>query len=61
MANTQDIVRVLRVIEYVGKREWVEHTVALSIQGEKDFGDGNFIRAGTIGMYPEILEVTSNG
>ena len=28
-----DIVRVLRVIEYIGPREWVEATLKRSIQG----------------------------
>lgn len=32
----EDIVRVLRVVEYEGPRSWVEATVAKSIHGEKD-------------------------
>lgn len=50
-----DIVRVLRVIEYVGEREWVESTVANSIQGTKTVSYKGTIRAATIGSYPEIL------
>lgn len=50
----QEIVRVFRIIEYVGTREWVEKTVSLSIQGQKVV-DGNTIKAATLGMYPEIL------
>lgn len=50
-----DIVRVLRVIEYEGPREWVEHTVARSIQGEKEVGNGRVIRAATVAIYPKIL------
>lgn len=50
-----DIVRVLRVIEYVGPRKRVEETVAKSIHGERPFGQGLVIRAATIGAYPEIL------
>lgn len=54
-----DIVRVLRIIEYVGEREWVEKTVANSIQGTKFLGRGNYIAAATIGSYPEILYQTN--
>lgn len=54
----EKIVRVLRVIEYVGPQSWVESQVAGSIQGERRFGPNNerIIRAATIGVYPEILE-----
>ena len=58
---SEDIVRVLRVIEYVGPRERVESTVAKSIHGTKDAGLGLTIRAATIGAYPEILKEISNG
>lgn len=51
-----DIVRVLRVIEYVGPRDRVEDVVAKSIHGEKDAGYGLVIKAATIGVYPEILK-----
>ena len=58
-----DKVRVLRIIEYVGPRDWVERVVAESIQGTKVIERrGNvdkaecLIRAATIGSYPEILE-----
>ena len=59
-----EVVRVLRVVEYVGDREWVEWQVAHSIQGEKEVdstlsnnphGKG-IIKAATIGIYPEILK-----
>jgi hypothetical protein len=50
-----DIVRVLRVIEYVGERDDVERIVRLSIHGEKDLGNGMTIRAATVGTFPEIL------
>jgi hypothetical protein len=53
-----DRVRVLRVIEYVGDRSWVEQEVARSIHGTKvidgKYGKGE-IRAATIGVYPEIF------
>lgn len=50
-----DVIRVLRVIEYVGERDWVEQTVANSIHGEKCIGRGNVIRAATIGITNEII------
>jgi hypothetical protein len=53
-----DIVRVLRIIEYVGPRDKVEKQVAASIHGEKTFSMGSVtVKAVTIGTYPEILEV----
>jgi hypothetical protein len=58
----REIVRVLRVIEYVGDREAVEDLVTKSIHGEKHISNyGKLlgqvtIRAATIGTYPEILE-----
>ena len=54
---SEDIVRVLRVIEYVGPRKWVEETVARSVHGTKHFSaPERSIRAATIGAYPEVLE-----
>lgn len=51
----EDRVRVLRVIEYIGRRSWVEETVAQSIQGTRKLPENGEIRAATIGDYPEIL------
>lgn len=54
----RDIVRVLRVIEYVGDRQWVEGQVDKSIHGTKIPNPRfphNQIRVATIGTYPEIL------
>lgn len=51
----EDVVRVLRVIEYSGPRSRVEDTVAKSIHGERDIGNGLIIRAATVGTFPEIL------
>jgi len=56
-----DTVRVLRIIEYVGPRDEIEHVVKHSIQGERRYiqnGKEVVIRAATIGTYPEILEKT---
>jgi hypothetical protein len=50
-----DIIRVLRVVEYVGPRDKVEQQVARSISGPANFGNGVIIRAATVGQYPEVL------
>lgn len=67
-----DRIRVLRVVEYEGPREWVEVVVAEAIHGEKIVSafrgtreEGKVIgqltiRAATIGCYPEILKKPSN-
>jgi hypothetical protein len=52
----EETVRVLRIIEYVGPRNWVERVVSESIHGTKMIGDDRMIRAATIGEYPEILD-----
>lgn len=59
---TTDRVRVLRLVEYEGPREWVERTVEKSIHGTKDVFNGTgaggpyYIRAVTLGSFPEILK-----
>lgn len=42
-----DVVRVLRIVEYVGERAWVEDQVARSIHGVKKLRHGE-IRVATI-------------
>ena len=54
-AMSEEIVRVLRVIEYVGPRSRVERTVEGSIQGTRDCGNGLKIRTATVGSFPELL------
>jgi len=54
-----DIVRVLRILEYVGPREWVEMTMqknAVPSNGCYQVDKDKFIRSAVIGQYPEILE-----
>lgn len=54
-----DKVRVLRIIEYVGDREWVEDTLkkgSIPADGAKDFGKGKIIKSCLIDKFPEILE-----
>lgn len=51
-----DIVRVLRVIEYVGPRDLIEKQIKHSIHGTKQFDNGVIINVATIGEFPEIME-----
>lgn len=55
---TEDIVRVLRIIEYTGPRSLVEKQISNSIHGTRCPGNGVIIRAATIGEYPEIMDRT---
>lgn len=52
----EDIVRVIRIIEYVGPRGKIETQIANSLHGTKDWGNGVRISAATIGEFPEIIE-----
>ena len=53
-----DIVRILRVVEYIGPRDLIENQVNTSLHGTKMFGPGNAIKisAATIGTFPEIMQ-----
>ena len=55
-----DLVRVIRIIEYVGPREWVEKTVAKSIHGIKTLDNGARITAMTLGEFPESVTEVAN-
>lgn len=55
-----DKVRVLRILEYVGDREWVEEALKrcqVPVDGIKVFGgdNQNIIKSCTIDKFPEIL------
>lgn len=50
-------IRIVRIITYVGDRDWVEDTVRKSIHGHKEVRDGNYIYAATIGVFPERFDV----
>jgi hypothetical protein len=56
MVMTEDIVRVIRIIEYVEPRDKIEKQIAGSVHGVKEWGNGVRITAVTLGEYPEILE-----
>lgn len=53
-------VRVLRLLEYVGDRRWVESQIRRSIHGEQVFYSndehgGGVIRAVSLNEFPEIV------
>lgn len=51
----REIVRVIRVLEYVGPRRWVEHQLKMaSVQGTKVLPQGE-IRSAIIGYAPDIF------
>lgn len=55
-----DTIRVFRILMYEGDRRWVEAVIATSIHGTKEVKSQDYgkcyIKAATIGTYPEILE-----
>lgn len=53
--TSEELVRVLRVIEYTGPRALVEAQVERSLHGTKRLTNGVTIKAATIGEYPELL------
>ncbi len=49
-------VRVLRVMEYVGSRKWVEETLSRNgVKGTYALGNGNSIKSAIIGEFPDIF------
>ena len=57
--SSQDQIRVLRIVEYVGDRAWVERQVAQSLHGTREVswkeGKGK-ITSATLHEFPEVLE-----
>lgn len=58
--SKEDIVRVLRVVEYIGPRELVDQQIAASLHGERrvrtsqGHEGGVLIRAATVGVIPGL-------
>lgn len=57
-------VRVLRILEYVGDREWVEETLkkgAVPANGssERYSGKDNIIKSAIIDQFPEVLNYSN--
>lgn len=57
---SDDIVRVFRIIEYVGPRMWVEDAVRRSVSF-RAFETNKYIQGVTLGTFPEILARASEG
>lgn len=58
-----DKVRVLRIIEYVGNRKWVEETLKrgeIPSSGSKSFGNECVIKSALIDQFPEIVQEKSD-
>jgi hypothetical protein len=56
----KEIVRVLRILEYVGERDWVEETLARGSvpangTSAKHTGTTNIIKSAIIDQFPEVL------
>ena len=51
-----DMIRVLRIVEYIGDRDVVERTLNKSIHGIKTVNRDLTIIATTIGGFPEIMK-----
>lgn len=62
MSTSPEIVRVLRLLEYVGERTWVEDTLERSgvpLNGTSPNWGRNcsgYIRSGMIGNFPEVVQ-----
>lgn len=49
--------RVLRLVEYIGPREWVEETVRRAVHGTHRFDNGKSVTGVTLTEYPEVLRI----
>jgi hypothetical protein len=61
----KEIVRVLRILEYVGERDWVEDTLArgsVPANGTSAHHTGtrNIIKSAIIDQFPEVLSKVEN-
>ena len=56
-----EIIRVLRVLEYEGPREWVEKTLSeRCIKGERSISDKAVIREAIVGETPTVMTISYN-
>ena len=53
----EDLVRVLKIVEYIGPRKAVEALLDASLHGAKKVPGDVLIRVGVVGDYPELLGV----
>jgi len=50
-----EVVRILRLVEYVGDRTWVARTVSQALHGTRKFDGGQQITATTLTEFPESI------
>lgn len=56
--NGKEPVRVVRLIEYIGTREWVEHSLNnRGVKGTRIVTGGCMIREAILGEFPEVMKV----
>lgn len=59
--NSEEIVTIIRVLEYTGTRKWVENTLNkghIPTNGIKVFGENCTIKSATLGTFTEIINNT---
>jgi len=55
--RNMDRVRVIRVLEYEGPRDWVEDCLShRGVKGTKNLGNGCVIREAIVGDFPAVVE-----
>lgn len=57
----EDVVRVIRIIEYVGPRDWMEkqlaqNSIKIIMTGYTKEGDAWSIREATLNQFPEVIK-----
>lgn len=53
-----NIIRIIRILEYVGPRDVIEKTLshaAVPLNGERHFGQ-SCIRSAVLGIFPEVMQ-----
>ena len=64
MSNSEDIIRVIRILEYTGPREKVEENLnRRAVKGQQVWGPKearHSIREALLGEFPELIETKEN-
>lgn len=63
MKTKSDIIRIVRILEYIGPREQLEYSLsktAVPLNGQHIYGDC-CIRSATLGSFAEVLERAASG
>ena len=51
----EPLYEVIRVIRYVGTRDWVDRQVELAVHGRKQIMDNCYIEAATVTLIPDLV------